>query len=483
MFFVRSVMPKHLNVVLKLTTLASALVLAGCAGTSSTVSVGGRAVSMPEDTAEEHQKLIDNVGIYDDVELAEYIDRIGQRLVKNSSMPDAKFTFTLLDSPDINAFALPGGFIYVNRGLLAYLDSEAELAGVIAHEIGHITERHHSRRKSQQTTSTVLATTAYILTGSGDLYDAAQMYGAELISGYGREMELEADAAGAEFMHRSGYEADAMLSVIGVLKDQEMYRRAQAKSTGKPSGTYHGLYSSHPRNDLRLQTVIKTANNLDIADQPEDPAMPGEFRAQVDGIVFGASADARSEPNRFYHTKLNFSFAHPEGWSVQQGSRSITASAYDGSAKVTFTLAKIEPDTTPTSALESSASGELAEQRELEQFGLKGATALASANGVTKRLAVIDHSYRFLIEGESADLAANDPQMLEVIESFRPLAGREKVKGDSRTIKYVQVPRGATFSTLSTSARIPNAEDQLRLINGYYPSGEPRIGDWVKTIQ
>lgn len=450
---------------------------------SPTVAVGGRQVDLPDDTPEEHREMIEAIGIYDDPELAAYIDRIGQELVANSSMPDTPFSFTVLDSPDINAFALPGGYIYINRGLLAYLETEAELAGVIAHEIGHITERHHSRRKTQSTTSTILATTAYILTGSGDIYDAARMVGAEVISGFGRDMELEADAAGAEFMHKSGYEADALLSVIGVLKDQEMYRRVQAKSSGKPTGTYHGLYASHPRNDLRLQTVIKTANSLDLDNQPEDPELPGAFRSQVEGLVFGASAQAQAEPNRFYHNKLDFSFRYPEGWTVQQGSRSIVATSADGTEKVTLSLSKVDPAVTPSDFLTSQASGELSNQVELDQFGLEGSTAIASGSGISKRLAVIDHRYRFLFTGEAPDLATADARLMTIIESFRPLVAREKVKGESRTLRYVQVPRGATMNSLSSSARIPDAEDQLRLINGYYPSGEPRIGDWIKTIQ
>ena len=450
----------------------------GTGGTSSTVTVGGRQVDVPDVTADEHQRLIETIGIYDDPEVAAYVDGIGQLLVANSSMPDATFTFTVLDSPDINAFALPGGFIYVNRGLLAYLETEAELAGVIAHEIGHITENHHSRRATSQTTTTVLATTAYILTGSGDLYDAAQMYGAEVVSGFGRDMELEADAAGAEFMHRSGYDADALLSVIGVLKDQEMYRRVQAKASGKPTGTYHGLYASHPRNDLRLQTVIKTANSLDLADQPENPEQPGVFRSHVEGLVFGASAQSQSEANRFYHNKLDFTFRYPEGWTVVQGSRDVTAQSTDGSASVTITLSRLDAGVTAGDYLASTASGALSDQRELEQFGLSGSTAIASAGGNSKRLAVLDHRYRFLFEGTGADADA-----LTVIESFRPLVAKEKAKGPSRTLHYVQVPRGATLESLSSGARIPDAEDQLRLINGYYPVGEPRIGDWIKTIR
>ena len=460
--------------------LVSILVSAcsGTGGTSSTVTVGGRQVDVPDVTADEHQRLIETIGIYDDPEVAAYVDGIGQLLVANSSMPDATFTFTVLDSPDINAFALPGGFIYVNRGLLAYLETEAELAGVIAHEIGHITENHHSRRATSQTTTTVLATTAYILTGSGDLYDAAQMYGAEVVSGFGRDMELEADAAGAEFMHRSGYDADALLSVIGVLKDQEMYRRVQAKASGKPTGTYHGLYASHPRNDLRLQTVIKTANSLDLADQPENPEQPGVFRSHVEGLVFGASAQSQSEANRFYHNKLDFTFRYPEGWTVVQGSRDVTAQSTDGSASVTITLSRLDAGVTAGDYLASTASGALSDQRELEQFGLSGSTAIASAGGNSKRLAVLDHRYRFLFEGTGADADA-----LTVIESFRPLVAKEKAKGPSRTLHYVQVPRGATLESLSSGARIPDAEDQLRLINGYYPVGEPRIGDWIKTIR
>ncbi|MEE4203315.1 MAG: M48 family metalloprotease, partial [Halieaceae bacterium] len=405
------------------------------------------------------------------------------RLVAHSSMPDSTFTFTVLDSPDINAFALPGGFIYINRGLLAYLESEAELAGVIAHEIGHITENHHSRRRTQQITSKVAAVGAYILTGSGDVYDAASMYGAELVSGFGRDMELEADSAGAEFMHRAGYDVDAMLSVIGVLKDQEQYRRVQAKASGKPSGTYHGLYASHPRNDLRLQTVIRAANALPVDEQSEDPELPGEFRRQTEGLVFGASASAQDEPNRFYHNKLDFTFEHPPGWRVQQGSRAIVAESPEGDARIEITLAKVEPDTSAEQDLTSNASGSLSATEALEQYGLVGSTAVASAGGLNKRLAVIDHRYRFRFEGSADDFATDDAALLEIIRSFRPLAPREKITGKSRNIHYVQVPRGATIKSLATSARIPDAESQLRLINGYWPSGEPRIGDWVKVIR
>jgi len=460
-----------------------AVLLTGCASSSSTVTVGGKSVEMPKEVAEEHQKLIENIGIYDDPELDAYVRAVGERLLREASISSPSFTFTLLDSPDINAFAMPGGFIYVNRGLLAYLDTEAELAGVLAHEIGHITENHHSRRQTAQVTSKVAAVSAYILTGSGDVYDAASMYGAEIISGFGRDMELEADSAGAEYLHQTGYDVDSMLSVIGVLKDQEQYRRVQAKASGKPSGTYHGLYASHPRNDLRLQTVIKAANELDLAEMPENPEIPGEYRRQTEGLVYGASAAAQSEPDRFYHNKLNFTFAHPPGWRVRQASREIVAMSPDGSQILTIGLARIDAEQDAEASLHAGAQGEVTELEAIEQFGLNGATGIASSGGQSVRLAVIDHSYRFLFEGEAPNLAAADSEFRTIIDSFRPLTAREKVTGTSHTLHYIQVPRGATFASLASSVKLPDAENQLRLINGYYPTGEPRTGDWVKVIR
>ena len=296
-------------------------------------------------------------------------------------------------------------------------------------------------------------------------------------------MELEADAAGAEYLHQTGYDVDSMLSVIGVLKDQEQYRRVQAKASGKPSGTYHGLYASHPRNDLRLQTVIKAANELDLTEMTENPEMPGEYRRQTEGLVYGASAAAQSEPDRFYHNKLNFTFAHPPGWSVRQTSREIVASSGDGSQTLTIELTRIDANQDAEASLLAGAQGDVTDLEAVAQYGLTGSTGVASSDEQSVRLAVIDHSYRFLFEGEATHLAEADDSFRKIIDSFRPLTAREKVTGTSHTLHYIQVPRGATFASLASSVKLPDAENQLRLINGYYPTGEPRTGDWVKVIR
>ncbi len=466
---------------------AALTLTAGCAqnpatgGSSVVLGSQGREVSIGE---EMHQKIIEEGATYDDPELSAYINRIGQRLVQNSDTPDDTFTFTVIDSPDINAFATPGGFIYVHRGLLAYLDNEAELAGVMAHEIGHVTARHAARQQTASITNKVVATTAYILTGSGELADASNMYGTELVRGYGREHELEADGLGAKYMYNAGYDPDSLLEVIGVLKDQEQFQRVKAKSTGKPVASYHGLYATHPRNDQRLQTVIRTAGDLTTGETLANPEVPGEFRRQIEGLVWGGSVQSGRDENRYYHNKLGFSFAHPPGWQVTAGSKEIVASAPDGSASLTLTIRRRDQAANPRSVLESSATGKLADGTALEQAGLQGYTAVATSGDSASRLAVIDYSnLSYLFDGRAGDFAAADPGLMAAIQSFRPMHPRERQSGTGYRIHYIQVPRGATMASLAASVRIPDAETQLRLLNGFYPRGEPRTGDWIKMIR
>jgi predicted Zn-dependent protease len=460
---------KHVLAVTAMTVLP--VFLSGCASSAAT----GEKM---------HAEMVQQEALYEDPELQAYMNRVGQRLVAHSDQPNRQFTFNVLDTPDINAFALPGGYIYISRGLLAYFENEAELAGVLGHEIGHITGGHHSRRAAAGATSTVVATTAYILTGSGDLADASSMYGAELVSGYGREMELEADGLGAEYMHRAGYDTDALLSVIGVLKDQEQFQRVKARSSGKTVATYHGLYATHPRNDKRLQTVIRTAGELDLDTPVDNPEVPGEFQRHIEGLVFGESVQSDRAEDRFYHNKLGFTFEQPAGWNVNTSSKAIVARAPDGSVDLTITIRRRDPAASPRSVLEGSAAGALDDGAEMDQAGLKGYTAIAGSGAGARRLAVIDYNnLSYLFEGRADNFQAGQAGLLAIIESFRPMHPREHRTGTGHYIHYIQVPRGATMASLSAGLRIPDAESQLRLLNGLYPRGEPRTGDWIKIIR
>ncbi len=465
--------------------LAMISLVAGCAGNPAT---GGANIVLSSQSSENatgremYEKMMAEGAAYDDKVLQDYVNRIGQSLVTNSHQDELPFTFTVLDSPDINAFATPGGYIYVNRGLLAYLDSEAELAGVMAHEIGHVTARHAARQQTANVTNGVLATMAYILTGSSDVADASTMAGTALVRGYGRDHELEADSLGAEYMHKTGYDTDALLEVIGVLKDQEQFQRVKARSSGKKVASYHGLYATHPRNDARLQQVIRTASELE--QNVEDPSRPGEFKKALEGMVWGASVQSQRAEDRYYHNKLAFTFLRPEGWTVVASSKSIVASSADSATSLTVTVRKRDKNSSPQTVLEKNASGSLNAGAQLEQSGLKGYTAVATSAGDSRRVAVIDYkSLSYLFEGKANDFAGSDPTLLGIVESFRPSHPREAKAGTPQHIHYIQVPRGATLTTLASSIRIPDAEAQLRLLNGFYPRGEPRTGDWLKVIR
>ncbi len=475
---------------LALTLLIGQGLLNGCAVNPATGDADivlmseGKEISIGE---EMHQELKDKGQFYDDVELQSYVDKIGQRLVAASDRPDLTFTFTVIDSPDINAFAIPGGYIYINRGLLAYLDSEAELAGVLAHEIGHVTGRHAVRQHRDKLTNSILSGMTYILTGSGDVADATKRVGTELVAGYGREMELEADATGAKYMHQAGYDTDALLEVIGVLKDQETYARVRARSSGRPSGTYHGVYSTHPRNDARLQQVIRTAASLD--GYPDNPAIPGEFRRQVEGMAYGQSTLEDRDPNRFYHRKLGFSFKHPEDWTVDGGAQAIVTKPPSEDRKLTLTIDRRDRESDTEATLRKQVGEQtLSPPEKLEQDGITGHTAVVSDGTHTRRIAVFDLSgLTYTLTGEVNDQSqfqAADEEFKAIIESFRPMAKWEKqAPREGQTLHYVQVKRGWDIEKLASISPLADAENQLRLLNGFYPKGEPRTGDWIKVVQ
>ena len=160
---------------------------------------------------------------YPDKALNDYVTRIGQQLAAVSHRSKLKFEFKVVDSTDVNAFALPGGFIYITRGLLAYLNSEAELAAVLGHEIGHVTARHSVRQHSASTATGVLGAVVTAATGVRGSQDLFNLMGGALLSGYGRKHELESDRLGAQYLVKAGYDPRAIIEVIGVLKNQELF--------------------------------------------------------------------------------------------------------------------------------------------------------------------------------------------------------------------------------------------------------------------
>ena len=161
-------------------------------------------------------------GVYDDQQIAAYVNEVGQRAAKASQRPELTYTFTVLDSDEINAFTTGGGYVYITRGIMNYLNNEAELEAVLGHEIGHVCARHPVRQQSKSVLSGIGAAAVGIFTGSPDLAGLANYAGAALVSGYGRDQELEADRLGAEYLVKTGYSPGHMVDVVRLLKNQEL---------------------------------------------------------------------------------------------------------------------------------------------------------------------------------------------------------------------------------------------------------------------
>jgi predicted Zn-dependent protease len=229
-----------------------------------------------------HRDILKKQRPYNNARLQAYVSSLGQQLARKSHRNALAYTFTVLDDPNVNAFALPGGYIYVTTGLMAYLNSEGELAGVLGHEIGHVTARHGVQQASAGMAANVLVD--LISKKAGGDSKVLNQLGSAMLSGYGRKHELQADRLGAEYLAGVGYSPRNMIDVIGVLKAQEVYA---ARQQGRRGGSYHGLFSSHPSNDQRLQEVVNAAKKIKSAGSRS--ANRNAYLRQINGLKFRIS--------------------------------------------------------------------------------------------------------------------------------------------------------------------------------------------------
>jgi len=233
--------------------------------------------------AQAHKSVLKQSKRLNNPRLQAYVNSIGQSLARKSHRNNIPYKFTVLEDPSVNAFALPGGYIYITTGLMAYLNSEGELAGVLGHEIGHVTARHGAQQQSAGLASAILLEILSKKAGASTTKSLGQLSTA-LIRGYGREHELQADKLGAEYLARVGYSPQNMLDVIGVLKAQEEFSKYQARREGRQPPSYHGVFSTHPSNDQRLKTVINAARKIRTAGT-RSPNHNGYLR-QINGLKY-----------------------------------------------------------------------------------------------------------------------------------------------------------------------------------------------------
>lgn len=440
-----------------------------------------------------HPQIMQQYGVYDDPELQQYVNEVGQRLAAKSHRPHLKYTFTVLDSDEVNAFATPGGYIYITRGIMAYLNSEAELAAVVGHEIGHVTARHAVRQQSQSSIAGVGAMAVGILTGSGDLANLTGEAATALVRGYGRDMELEADRLGAEYITSIGFAAENMVDVVRLLKNQEIFEVDRARREGRQPKIYHGVFATHPDNDTRLREVVLSAKKFRNGEASDDAAE--NYLKQLEGTAVGSSrAQGIVRGTRFYHGNFNFTVAFPTGWSVENRPDRLLALSPQKDSMIQLTTEAPPPNTGPREflarLLANAGSGQ---GEELEINGLRAYSAVVRSaktpfgQGPVRYVVIYYNNLAYVFAGASkasTTVPSADPVIVSSIKTFRRLRENEFALAEPYRVKLLKATAGTRMDELAKNSPLEKYPlESLRLYNDLYPNKEPQPGQWVKIVQ
>lgn len=493
---------------MRTTIFSSVLVgalIAGC-GTSVVNPVTGQAERSVMDEKTEiaegqkaHQQVLQEYGVYNNPTVQAYVNALGQRLAAHSHRTQLQWHFTVLDTPEINAFALPGGYVYVTRGIMAYMDSEADLAGVIGHEIGHVTARHGAQRATSEQNAGLGVLAASVLgallesqgvTGAGKMAgQVSQTVAAGYVASYGRDQELQADALGAEYLARNRFDPRNMIDVIKVLKDQERFAADQAQSEGRTVSTQGSWLASHPSNDQRLSAITQLANQHKAAytDEGRD-----RYQKVIQGMAFGESADqGLSRGRNYYHPALGFAVTAPATWQIQNGADKLTLvnPAHDAALVVRLVPAQAGKD--PATIIRDVIKPTQGRSESASINGLQATRFLGTrqdAQGQSQPVAATvirgpkDNVYLLqALAKDSATLQRTEGPLREAEGSFRAMTAQDSAAARPWLLRTVPYPRGG-FAELASASPITSAERQLRLINGYYGGGEPKPGQTVKVV-
>ncbi len=288
---------------------------------------------------QQHPKIVAQFGgEYIKEGLNEYILDIGLKLAFVSEMRDLPWRFTILNTPVVNAFALPGGYVYITRGLLALANNEAEVAGVLAHEIGHVTARHGAQRQSRATGIGLIGALAGILTGSGAVQQLGQQLGGMYIASYSREQEHEADQLGVKYLGLAGYPHEAMADFLKRMQAQTEYTKKLSGNEGRES--QFDFFASHPHTEDRVDRASQEARLN--ADDLERGYARVRYLNAIDGMLYGDDPkEGIIKGREFLHPDLRFKFMAPEGFQLINSSKAVYAVDGEGGQMI-FDLGRLK---------------------------------------------------------------------------------------------------------------------------------------------
>ncbi len=495
---------------LLLGVISASAVLAGC-GTQMVNPVTGKTERLVMDEQAEiaqgkaaHEQVLQEYGAYNNPAVQAYVNDLGQRLAKQSHRANLPWHFTVLDSAEVNAFALPGGYVYVTRGIMAYMDSEADLAGVMGHEIGHVAAKHGAQRATKEQDAGLGVLAASVLgavleskgiSGAGQMASqVSQSAAAGYIAKYGREQELQADGLGAEYLSRNQYNPKNMIDVIKVLEQQERFAADRARAEGRAAPSGGGWLASHPSNQKRLDDISHLATKYAPAPGKgyQDDGRERYLKV-VHGMHFGDSREQGVvRGQQFYHEPLNFALTAPIGWKIQNSPDQLVVVNNDGTAGLMVQVAPNDAGTDHANIIRQAFKPTTGQLQNTTINGLKASrfhgqavNAQGQAYAVNATVVNSPSGMPFLLVPGARDanaMAAAREGFAATEMSFRALSAADRAAAKPWVIKTLPYPRGGFAKLAEQSALGTSGEGQLRLLNGYYGGGEPAVGQRVKTL-
>ena len=420
--------------------------------------------------AQEHAKILKQFGVYKDKELQNYVSSVGKKVVQYTERPEVDYKFYLLDSPVVNAFALPGGYIYMTRGLLALANSEAEMASVLAHETGHITARHSAERYSRGVVTSLGAMILSSAVGSSGVSEALGVGSNLYLSSHSRGQESQADSLGIRYLSRSGYTPTGMSAFLTNLQaDTALQARIDDKSTSNATN----YFSTHPATVERVSKTISEARQY--AQQgvvKHDP-----YLRMLDGMAYGDSAaQGFVRGNSFYHPDLGFKFSVPEGYKLKNKPSHIIASAKNGAA-IIFDFASNKGRATPISFIKNTWMKDqpVSSAQNITINGMPAATASikGSLNGKAMNIRLIairwsgNQFARFQVAMPANLSTAQMKALKNTTYSFNRMSKKDKARFKPYHIKLITSKVGDSVASLSLRmAYKDHREQRFRVLNG-----------------
>ncbi len=422
-------------------------------------------------------------GFYNDPALNDYISRVGASLAPHTHRSHLEYNFAVLDSPVVNAFAVPGGYVYVTRGILALMKSEAELAVVLGHELGHVNARHSIKRMSEQTLFGLgLAVGASLNKTVSDLAGIAGVGMQLLFLKYSRDDERQADQLGVEYSRRGGYNPEGMIGFFESLEKM-----------GDLSGRHSipGFLSTHPLTSERIQNtkdmLIETDRKLQVK--------PALYLNTIENMVYGD--DPRQgfvEKNTFYHPEMRFSFGFPQGWQLQNMPTQVIMGSENGEAAVILQAEKSAEDLRNYSRKMTDDVQNLHFLRDQDRK-INGLTAYQQlfdyfpqdSPDLKVLLSYIKYrSYVYTFTAISTDEKFDlyDNQFDGIIDSFRRLTNRAYLDRQPKRIKLHRSNGRQTLEKILLGAGIKSdLLPRFAIMNGMELSDIPPRGTLIKTIK